>query len=71
MIEELFIPEDDVIERGADGLDRLVAPKGVPIPLAEAKARGLVKEPKPSRPKETKRPAESASDAESTKKDAP
>lgn len=62
--EELFTPEADVTERGADGLDRLVAPKGIPISMERAKELGLVKEPKPPRPRETKKADEAEKKAD-------
>jgi hypothetical protein len=54
MTEETYTPEEDVTEAGPDGIPRLVAAKGVPIPMEEAKRRGLVKEAKQTGPRELK-----------------
>lgn len=54
MTEGMYIPENDVTEE-RNGVQFLVAPKGIPMPMEQAKALGLVKEPKPTKPKETKK----------------
>lgn len=51
---EFFVPEQDVTEVGADGVERLVAAKGVPVPMADAEARGLTKPQQKAAPAETK-----------------
>jgi hypothetical protein len=57
MTEEMFTPEEDVTERRGE-VDVLVAPKGIPIPLERAKQLGIYKEPKQTKPKETKKDEE-------------
>lgn len=57
MDQETYTPEEDVTEIGTDGIARLVAAKGIPVPMEEAKARGLIKEPKATGPQETKKAA--------------
>ena len=53
-MSDVYIPEADITAVGADGLTRLVAAQGVPIPMAEAKALGLVKDEQTAGPSETK-----------------
>lgn len=59
MAENMFTPENDVTEE-RNGVNFLVAPKGIPIPMERAKALGLVKEAAPTGPLETKADQDSA-----------
>ena len=54
MSNEPYIPEADIIETLPDGRTVLVARKGVPMPLAEAKRLGFVKDAQPQGPSEIK-----------------
>lgn len=51
---EFYTPEEDVVETLPDGRTILAAPKGVPIPLHEARRRGFVKDQGIVGPQETK-----------------
>lgn len=53
MTENMFTPENDVTEE-RNGVQFLVAPKDIPMPMDRAKALGLVKEAAPTGPLETK-----------------
>lgn len=57
-MDEMFIPEQDITEEGPDGVARLVAAAGVPVPLERARAAGWVKDTKKTAPKETKAKAD-------------
>ena len=63
MVDELFIPEQDIIETDAQGVARLVAPAGIPVKKEDAIARGWVKEPKATKPSESKPAATKPSEA--------
>lgn len=52
-MSDVYIPENDITEE-RDGVTFQLAAKGVPIPMAEAKARGFVKEPQAQGPQEVK-----------------
>lgn len=54
MTSDVFIPEDDITQRQPDGTSILLAAKGVPVPMAEARKRGLVKDRQTTGPTETK-----------------
>lgn len=54
-MSEYYTPEEDITQEGPDGVGRLVAAKGVPVPMDEAKAKGFIKEPKKAEPKEVKK----------------
>lgn len=52
--QEFYTPEQDVTEEGADGVARLVAAAGVPVPMEQAKRLGLIKPAKKAEPQEVK-----------------
>lgn len=51
---DFFIPEHDITKTQADGVQVLLAPAGIPIPMAEAERRGLVRRAAPVGPQEVK-----------------
>lgn len=57
-----YIPDQDVTQVLPDGRTIIIAPAGVPVPEARAKELGLIKDPQPQGPTETK-DAEPAPDA--------
>lgn len=62
MSEGFYTPEADVTEE-RNGVQFLVAPAGIPIPMEEARRLGLVKDQKkPVGPQETKAPEEGPSE---------
>lgn len=60
MSEGFYTPEEDVTREQADGTQVQVAVKGVPVPMATARALGLVKDQQQVGPSETKAEADDA-----------
>ncbi|HEU5013957.1 MAG TPA: hypothetical protein VFT66_15660 [Roseiflexaceae bacterium] len=58
-MSDMYIPEQDITEERG-GVTIQIAAKGVPIPMAEAKVRGFVKDPQPQGPQEVKAAAAAA-----------
>lgn len=69
MSEGVFIPDADITETGADGVERLVAAKGVPVQLARARQLGLIKDQQAAGPQETKAEESPAKPTKSAKAD--
>jgi hypothetical protein len=61
-----YIPSEDIKGKTEDGREYLIAAAGVPVPEARAKELGLIKEPQPQGPSETKvaEPTETKSEPE-------
>lgn len=56
IVNNAFVPENDITLRLPDGRQVLLAPKGVPVPLTIAYENGWVKDTVPAQPLETKAP---------------
>jgi hypothetical protein len=52
--EEVYIPEEDIVQTLPDGRTVLLAPKGVPVPMAVARQRGFIKVAQLAAPAEIK-----------------